>query len=128
MESPESSGESSQFFEGVVWRAVLGIGYVVVGLGLFVSIAIDSIALIAAFLVAILLMIVLSLGIVFKREGLRTPENALITVFVLVAMVLLFGLHELTELSSGIVFGVVIVVGVVVPNLLLKYTDYGRTA
>lgn len=54
-----------------------------------------------------------------------TAENKLIGIFVLVAMGLLFGLLEFTNLPSEIVYGIVFGVGVVVPGLLLQYTDYG---
>jgi len=106
-------------------NAALGIAYLLVGIGLAYSLAVNSIGLFAAVLVGVLGLVVLSLAILVRREGLITAENKLIGAFVLLAMALLFGLHELTALPSEIVFGVVFAVGVVVPHLLLDYTDYG---
>ncbi|GGJ17865.1 hypothetical protein GCM10008995_29460 [Halobellus salinus] len=40
-------------------------------------------------------------------------------------MALLFGLFEFTDLPVEIVYGIVFGVGVVIPGLLLQYTDYG---
>ena len=105
--------------------AALGLAYLLVGVGFFYSLTTDSIQLLTAVLVGVLGLIVLSLGIIIRREGLVTAENKVIGVFVLVAMGLLFGLIEYTTLSSEVVFGIVFVIGVIVPHLLLQYTGYG---
>lgn len=105
----------------------LGLAYLLVGIGLFYSLATDSIQLFSAVLVGILGLILLSLFIIIRREGLVTAENKVISVFVLLAMGLLFGLYEFTALSSEIVFGIVFVVGVIVPHLLFQYTPYGTS-
>lgn len=105
----------------------LGLAYLLVGVGFFYSLTTDSIQLFTAVLVGILGLILVSLVIIIRREGLVTDENKVISMFVLSAMGLLFGLSEFTALSSEIVFGVVFIVGVVVPHLLLQYTHYGTT-
>ena len=105
----------------------LGLAYLLVGVGFFVSLATDSIQLFTAVAVGILGLIIVSLVIIIRREGLVTAENKVISVFVLLAMGLLFALHEFTTLSSEIVFGIVFIVGVIVPHLLLQYTNYGTT-
>lgn len=103
----------------------LGLAYVVAGVGLLVALLSDSLELVTAVLGALLLLIVLSLGTIFRREGLVTPENKLIGGFVLVAMGLLFGLNRATDLASELIFGVVLCVGVIVPHLLIQRLGYG---
>ncbi|THE63162.1 hypothetical protein D8Y22_19435 [Salinadaptatus halalkaliphilus] len=103
----------------------IGLAYLLVGGGFFISLATDSIQLFTAVAVGILGLLIISLVIIIRREGLVTAENKVIGVFVLLAMGLLFGLSALTTLSSEIVFGIVFIVGIIVPHLLFQYTHYG---
>lgn len=93
------------------WEMILGVAYVVAGVALFVGLLTDSFGLSAAALGSLLLLIVLSLGTIVRREGLVTPENKVIAVCVLAAMGLLFGLSQYTDLSQELIFGVVFLVG-----------------
>ncbi|SDM97711.1 hypothetical protein SAMN04487949_3044 [Halogranum gelatinilyticum] len=52
-------------------------------------------------------------------------ENKLITGFVLVAFVLLFVLSQYTSLAFEWVMGVVFLVGILIPQILLQYTNLG---
>lgn len=122
---PSESVGNDQYFGGRRGVIALAVAYVAVGLGLFYSLATESIDLFSGVLVAIVVLVGLSLYILYRREGLVTAENKLIGIFVLVAMGLLFGLLEFTALPLEIVYGIVFGVGVVVPGLLLQYTDYG---
>jgi len=54
-----------------------------------------------------------------------TPENKVIALFVVLAMSLLFGLSESTQLPSEVVFGAMFLAGVLVPHLLIEYTGIG---
>ncbi|WP_276302730.1 hypothetical protein [Halorussus lipolyticus] len=123
--APSESVDDDQFFGGRRGVVALAVAYVSVGLGLVYSLATGSIDLFSGVLVAIVVVVGLSLYILYKREGLMTAENRLIGIFVLIAMGLLFGLLEFTDLPSEIVYGIVFAVGVVVPGLLRQYTDYG---
>ncbi|USZ71590.1 hypothetical protein [Natronosalvus halobius] len=127
MNAPPSGTDANRFFDGRGGPVALGLSYVAVGIALFYALATDSIELVTAVLVGVLGLLLLSLYIVVRREGLVTAENRLIGTFVLVAMGLLYGLYEFTSLSSEAVFGIVFVVGVIVPHLLLEYTDYGTS-
>ncbi|MFT4920906.1 MAG: hypothetical protein ACI8XM_000097 [Haloarculaceae archaeon] len=120
-----SENVDDQFFGGRSGVVALAVAYVAVGFGLFYSLATESIDLFSGVLVAIVVLVGISLYILYRREGLLTAENRLIGIFVLLAMGLLFGLLEFTDLPSEIVYGVVFGVGVVVPGFLLQYTDYG---
>ena len=124
----EQRSESEATLTDGVLPPILGVAYLLVGVGLFASLAIGSITLIAAVLVGILGVIFVSLALVVYQEGLVTPENKIIAIFVLLAMGLLFGLSEFTELPSEVVFGAVFLVGVLVPHLLIEYTGVGTTA
>lgn len=122
---PSENVDTDQYFGGRRGVIALAVAYVAVGLGLFYSLATESITLFSGVLVAIVGLVGLSLYILYRREGLVTAENKLISIFVLVATGLLFGLFEFTDLPFEIVYGIVFGVGVVVPGLLLQYTDYG---
>lgn len=100
----------------------LGVAYLLVGVRFFYSLATDSVQLLTAVLPGVVGLILLSLAIIIRREGLITPENRVISVFVLLAMGLLFGLYEFTTLSLEIVFGIVFILGVIFPHLLLQYS------
>lgn len=125
MVSRESERNKERFFDTRVGLSLLGIAYLLAGLALFYSLLTDSIEVFSVFLVAMLVLIVVSLYILYRREGLVTAENKIIGVFVLLAMGLLFGLHEVTDLPSEVVFGAVFVVGVLVPWALLQYSALG---
>lgn len=109
------------------WHATaLALAYLLVGFGLAWGVATDTIDVILAALIGVLGLIALSLAIIIKREGLVTPENKIIAGLVVLAMLLLFGLDASTALASELVFGIVFTVGVIVPHLLLEYTDIAR--
>ena len=108
-------------------NTLLGLAYLFVGIGLFYSLLTDSIELFSVILIAILGLLFLSLFIIVRREGLVTTENKVIGVFVLMAMVNLFGLYEFTDFSSEIIFSIVFVVGVMIPHVLIHYTSYGSS-
>lgn len=128
MASSDSDGAATRFGLGTRVLSALGAAYVVVvGLGLFYSLATDSIRLFTAVLVGVVGLIGLSLALVVSHEGLVTAENKLVAAFVLAAMGLLFGLTALTDLPSELVFGVVFVVGVLVPHVLVYDTDVVAT-
>jgi hypothetical protein len=103
----------------------LGVAYLVTGVVFFGALLADSIDLLVAALASILLLVVLSLGTVVRREGLVTPENKLIGVCVLAAMGVLFGLSAYTDLPSELIFGAVFLVGVIVPHLAVQRLGYG---
>lgn len=123
---PEATNDA--VFGGTVPQAMLGVAYVAVGIALFYTLTVGSTEQVMVVLLAVLALIALSLAIVVAREGLLTPENKLIGVFVLLSMGLLFGLTAFTDLPEVVVYGVVIVVGVLVPNRLLERGDDGRNA
>ena len=125
MPAGRSKTNGGQLLDGKWMTIVLAIAYLGVGIGLFYSLATDSMNLFLVALAGTLVVIVGSLGIMFRREGVITPENKLIGGFVLIAMGLLFGLSELTDLSFELIFGIVFVVGVLIPMFLLEHTAYG---
>lgn len=125
MNSSNPASENSGFFDGPVETLALGLGYVLVGIGLFYSLATESTTLFRVVLVAILVLVGVSLYVLYRREGLLTAENGLIGGFVVVAMALLFVLSEFMALPFEVVFGVVFVVGVLVPGAILEYTGFG---
>lgn len=125
MVSRESESDRERFFDSRVGLSLLGIAYLLAGLALFYSLLTDSIEVFSVFLVAMLVLIVVSLYVLYRREGLVTAENTVIGVFVLLAMGVLFGLYEFTGLPSEVVFGAVLVVGVIIPWILLQYSGLG---
>lgn len=108
------------------WELGLGLVYVVAGLGLLVAIVSNSVDLFLAAGGALLLLVVLSVGTIVWREGLITPENKVIGACVLAALGLLFGLFRFTNLPSELIFGIVFLVGVIVPHLLVYDLGYGQ--
>lgn len=126
MESSTPETDNGDFFDGPVETLALGLAYVLVGIGLFYSVATDSTTLFRVVLVAILVLVAVSLYVLYRREGLLTTENGLIGGFMLLAMALLVVLSEFTALPFEVVFGVVFVVGVLVPGAILEYTEFGR--
>lgn len=123
--SAQSKPATNQYFESPVVAAAFGLAYVLVGVGMAVSLLVDSINLFIAFAAGILVLLLVSMAIIFAREGVATPENKLISTFVLLAIGLGIGLNMGTGLSSEILIGVVIGVGIVMPALVLEFTDYG---
>lgn len=104
-----------------------GLAYLLVGIGLLASFAIDSTGFFIGVLLAILAVVAASLYIIVRSEGVVTRENTVIGGFVLLSLGLLFSLYSYTRLPSELVFGIVIVVGVLVPNLLLRQTRLGKS-
>lgn len=99
---------------------LLGLAYLVVGIGFFAALLTDWVGLLTAVLVAILGLSLVSLLVIVRHEGLRTRENAVIGVFVVLAIALLLLFQAFTDLSNEVIFGVVFAVGIVVPYLLLE--------
>lgn len=104
----------------------LGLAYLLVGIGLLASFAVDSTEFFIVVLLAILAVTAVSLLIIIRVEGVVTRDNAVIGGFVLLSLGLLFGFYGYTGLPSEVVFAIVIVVGVLVPNLLLRHTRLGE--
>lgn len=126
---PSDTGSSNEpFFDGLLGQSLLGAGYLLVGVGLLYSVLTDWYELLVAVLALTVVLIAVSLYVSVRRDGLLTAENKLIGAFVLLAMALFLGLTGFTELAEEVVFAVVFVVGVVVPHVLLEYTDYGRAS
>lgn len=101
--------------------ATLGIAYVLAGLGLFYGLAMDSMQIFNAALLAILLLLAVSMFIIVRNEPFITRENAVISACVFVAVALYLGLSTFTTLPFVVLIGVLLVVGVIVPGLLLQY-------
>lgn len=101
--------------------AALGLGYVVAGVALFYGLALDSMQVFTGALIAISLLLAVSMVIVVRNEPLVSRENVVISVCVFVAMALFLGLSSLTELPFAVLFGVLVVVGVILPGLILQY-------
>lgn len=125
MDSPGDRTDADRFFGGRTGVAALAVAYVGVGVGLVYSLATGSTEAFVAVLGAILALMALSLYVLYRREGLLTAENAVIGVFVLLAVGLLVGLGGATDLPTEIVLGVVLLVGVIVPGMLVEYADVG---
>ncbi|AEH36510.1 hypothetical protein [Halopiger xanaduensis] len=106
---------------------VLAVAYVLVGIGFAYGLVAESTTVLGAALLATGLVVIGSLLILAGREGIVTAENKLIGTFVLLAMVLLVGLSTFTDVAFEVVFGLVVLVGVVAPGVLLQYTRYGRS-
>lgn len=115
------SESSERSRTALVGLSALGIGYVVAGLGLFCGLAIDSMQVFNAALVAILLLLAVSMVIIVRNEPLISRENVVISVFVFAGMALHFGLTAFTDLSVGVRVGALVLVGVVAPALFLQY-------
>lgn len=113
------------YFRSRWGAAALGLAYVLIGIGLLASFAIGSTEFFISVLLAILSVTVVSLYIIIRSEGVVTRDNTVIGGFVLLSLGLLFGLYGYTDLPSEAVFAIVIVVGVLVPNLLLRHTRLG---
>lgn len=126
MDSDPERAILENFIGGRRTVSALALAYVLVGVGFAYSLVANSTAVFGVVLLATGIVVVVSLVILVEREGLVTAENKLIGGFVLFAMVLLLGLSTLTDVAFEIVFGLVVLVGVVVPGLLLQYTRSGR--
>jgi hypothetical protein len=125
MVSEIGTGEQS-YFRSRYGATAFGAASLLIGIGLLYSIVTDSIDLLLGVLLATLSLTAISLYIVFRQDGVLTTENSVIGVFVLLALGLFFGLAEYTALPSAVMIGAVIVVGVIVPNLLVNYTNLGN--
>ncbi|MDJ1433041.1 hypothetical protein [Halostagnicola sp. A-GB9-2] len=101
--------------------AILGIAFVLAGLGLFYGLAVDSMQIFNAALIAIFVLLAVSMGILVRSEPIRSQENAVISICVFVAMALYLGLSIVTALPFAVLFGVLVIVGVIVPGLVLQY-------
>lgn len=125
MESSPGEASENGYFRTYRGAVALGVAFLVVGVGLLVSFAIDSTIFFIGVLLSILAVSTVSLSIIVRAEGVVTRANMVIGVFVLLAIGLLLGLSDYTDLSEEIVYAMVIVVGVLVPNLLLEHTRLG---
>ena len=101
--------------------SALGVAFVIAGLGLFYGLAIDSMQVFSAALIAVFVLLVVSLVVVALSEPVVSRENAVISACVFAAMALYLGLGTFTALPSAVLVGVLIVVGVIVPGLVLQY-------
>jgi len=101
--------------------SALGIAFVIAGMGLFYGLAIDSMRVFNAALVAIFVLLAVSMVIIIRSEPLVSRENAVISVCVFVAMALYLGLSTLTTLSFPVLVGILIFVGTIIPALVLQY-------
>lgn len=100
----------------------MGLLSLLVGAGLLVGIVLGSVELIIAALALTLAYVLVSLGIVFKAEGVLTRENAVIGAFVVTAIGLGFGLQAGTDLPQVVSLVVLFVVGIGAPHLVLQWT------
>jgi len=97
--------------------------------GFSVSLATDSVGLFisgfTAVSVGLLSLLLLLFGIIMIRGGLATTDNKTVGLFVLSAVALLSVLPATTTfgLASSVV--VVVLIGVVVPQLLVQYSRLG---
>lgn len=105
----------------VAGLAILGIGYLIAGLGLFYGLAIDSMQVFNAALIVIFILLAVSMVIIARNEAIVSQENVVISVCVFVAMALFFGLTTFTTLPYTVLVGILIFVGVLVPMLVLQY-------
>jgi choline-glycine betaine transporter len=119
-------GGETGYFRTYRGATALGLAYLLVGIGLFTAFGIDSTEFFVGVILATLAVVAISLYIIVRAEGIRTRPNAIIGVFVVLSLGLLFGLEDFTDLSAPVVFAIVIVVGVLVPNLLLNHTRLGE--
>lgn len=108
------------YFRSRFGTTAFGLASLLVGIGLFYSLITNSTDLFIGVFLATLAFIAISLYVMFRQEGVLTAENRIISVFVLSALGLFFGLYAFTALPSVVVIGVVIVVGVVIPNRFLN--------
>ncbi|ELY63636.1 hypothetical protein [Natronobacterium gregoryi] len=117
-----TSGETSERSPAeTAWFALLGIAFVLAGLGLFYGLAVDSMQMISVALITIFVLFAVSMGILIRSEPIRSRENAVIAICVFVAMALYLGLSVFTALPFAVLVGVLFVVGVIVPGLVLQY-------
>lgn len=115
-----SGTKEPSYFRSRYGATAFGLASLLIGIGLLYGIVTGSIDLMLGTFLATLALVVISLYVVFRQEGVLTVENRVIGIFVLLALGLFFGLHEYTTFPSVVILGSVIIVGVVVPNLLLN--------
>jgi len=125
MVSSEMDLDDTDYFHSRWGATALGLAYLLVGIGLLASFTIDSTEFFIGVLLAILAVTAVSLYIIIRSEGVVTRENTVIGGFVLLSLGLLFGLYGYTELPPELVFAIVIVVGILLPNLFLRHTRLG---
>jgi len=101
--------------------SVLGIAFVITGVGLYYGLAIDSMRMFNAALTAIFVLLAVSMVIILRSEPFFSRENAVISVFVFTAMALFFGLSTFTSLPFPVLVGILIFVGVILSGLVLQY-------
>lgn len=120
MSPPVATEASERSRTGIVGLAALGTAFVLAGLGLFYGLAADSMRIFNAALVAILVLLAVSMGILIRNEPFLSRENAVISICVFVAMALYLGLSTVTALPFAVLVGILLVVGVIIPGIVLR--------
>ncbi|WP_339105678.1 hypothetical protein [Haloterrigena salinisoli] len=121
-----SETNDGEFFSGRTATTALAAAYVTVGIGFWIGLLMGWFRLLVAALGGTAVLVVVSLYIAVRREGLVTAENALFAAFALVATGLLLSLSAFTDVSSEFVFPLCFAVAGLPPYLILKYTGYGK--
>jgi hypothetical protein len=103
-------------------RWVLGGAYLLVGVLFAGSLVSGSLVLFGVFLLTTVGVMLVSIAVLFREEGVFTAENRRIAVFVLAALVLFAVLQTSTDLPPEVVFVVAMVVGTI-PTLLPGNND-----
>jgi len=123
MTTAVSDDETERSYAALAGLSALGVGFVLAGLGLLYGLAIDSMQVFTAALIAIFVLLAVSMLIIIRNEPLFSQENAVISVCVFVAMALYLGLSTFTTVPFAVSVGILIVVGAVVPWLVFQYGD-----
>ncbi len=123
MTTAVSDDETERSYAALAGLSALGVGFVLAGLGLLYGLAIDSMQVFTAALIAIFVLLAVSMLIIIRNEPLFSQENAVISVCVFVAMALYLGLNTFTTVPFALSVGVLIAVGAVVPWLVFQYGD-----
>ena len=129
MASPQDCGNQSKQLDAKTTIIATGLTFLVIVVGFASSLATDSVGSVisgfTAVSVGLLSLLVLSFGIIMIRGGLATTDNKTVGLFVLSAVALLSVLPATTTfgLASSVV--VVVLIGVVVPQLLVQYSRLG---
>ncbi|SNR40396.1 hypothetical protein [Halorubrum vacuolatum] len=121
MTTQPSNPSTDRSRTATVALAALGVAYVLAGVGLFYALAIDSMELFNAALIAILVLLAVSMSVLIRTEPVRSRENATIAVCVFLAMGLYLVLWTFTALPFVVLVGVLFVVGVLLPTVVLQY-------
>lgn len=125
MGSATNGTDSTDYVQSNLGAIALGLSWLIVGLGLLATILTNSVDLFVGVAAVFMALLAISLSLVFRTEGVLTMENLVIAAFVVVSLGFLFGLSQFTDLPSVVVFGVVLVVGVLAPSALLGRTSLG---